>query len=571
MSNKTTLNEKIIDEENYNTEDLEQFKVLLEQENSESSVLSAMAPGNIIEGTVISISSDFVVIDVSLKSEGLVPISEFQSEEIEAGSKVEVFVEKIEGDDGQIVLSREKARIQRCWETIIQSCSEGSVVTGTVTRKVKGGLIVDIGIETFLPGSQVDHKRVKVDDLLGKTFSFEIIKINQERRNIVVSRRKMLDKERSSKRKKVLDALQENTLVQGVVKNITDFGVFLDLNGIDGLLHITDMTWKRIKHPSEMVKIGDLLEVLILSIDKEKGRVALGLKQKDGNPWSKIEEKYLPNTVVKGKVLNIVSYGAFVEIEDGIEGLIHASEISWTENKNPSEVFTVGEEVEAMVLEVHKEGKISLGLKQLQDNPWDSIEEAHPVGSAVKAKITHLTNYGAFAEVEPYNINALIHISDLSWTKKVSHPSEIVAENDIVDAVVLTVDKQNRKMTLGIKQLQDNPWDKIVESLSIGSVVSGKVVKTAAFGVFIMLDSGIEAFIHVNELSDQSFAKVEDVLSVGDNITAIVIGLDPVKKNISLSLKQYLEQQNSVSRDDIVMEEPKESDEPTEEGDNANK
>jgi len=518
--------------------------------------LSLLTAGQILKGRIVEISKDYVVVDVGLKSEGLVPVAEFtEPEELGLENEIEVYLDQAEGEDGQIVLSKEKARKFRQWEHIVNHCKEGSIVKGKVLRKVKGGLMVDIGMEAFLPGSQIDNKRIKnLDDFIGRSYEFKILKINIERKNIVVSRRELLEEERVSKKAELLEHIQEGALRKGIVKNITDFGVFLDLDGIDGLLHITDMTWKRIKHPSEMIHLGQELEVMILHIDRDKGRVALGLKQKEENPWEEIEKRYPPGTLVKGKIVNLVSYGAFIEVEAGIEGLIHVSEMSWTKNvTDPSEVVRIGDEVEAIVLSVQKdEGKISLGIKQTERNPWEDVEKKYPVGSSVVVEIRNLTNYGAFVELEA-GVDGLIHISDLSWIKKVSHPSEILKKGDKVEAVILSVDKESKKITLGVKQLSTNPWETIERSLPIGSLVHGTVTKTTAFGAFVELDNGIEALIHVTELSDQPFGKVEDVIQKGDRVTAKVIKLDPEHKKIALSIKEYLIEKNQMNRDDILV------------------
>jgi small subunit ribosomal protein S1 len=560
MSNNPqhTWNESnIVDDVQFQEKDAELFKNLLTQiESAPAEESSSMSPGSILKGRIVEITKDHVVVDVGLKSEGLVPIEEFSDpSQLYLDAEVEVLLDQAEDDNGQIVLSREKAERLRQWEYILEHCEEGSIVKGRVLRKVKGGLMVDIGMEAFLPGSQIDNKRIKnLDDYIGKTYEFKILKINIDRKNVVVSRRELLEAERISKKAEVLEHIQPGDIREGVVKNITDFGVFLDLDGIDGLLHITDMTWKRIKHPSEMVQLGQKLEVMILSVDKEKGRVALGLKQKGPNPWDQIEQKYPPGTRVHGKIVNLLPYGAFIEIEPGIEGLIHVSEMSWVKNiTDPSEVVKKGDEVEAIVLSVQKEeGKISLGIKQTEHNPWDDVEKKYPVGHNVKAEIRTLTNYGAFVELEP-GVEGLIHISDLSWIKKVSHPSEILRKGDIVDAIILSVDKESKKITLGVKQLSTNPWESIEKTMPVGSLVKGKVTKITAFGAFVELDSGIEGLIHVTELSDQAFGKVEDVVSKGDEVTAKVIKLDPEHKKIALSIKEYLIDQNQYNRDDIVV------------------
>lgn len=553
-----TWNESnIVDDVSFQEKDAELFKALLEGETpSTTEDLSALIPGTILKGRIVEITKDHVVVDVGLKSEGLVPIEEFSDpSQVVLDGIVEVLLDQAEDDNGQIVLSREKAERMRQWEYILEHCEEGSIVKGRVLRKVKGGLMVDIGMEAFLPGSQIDNKRIKnLDEYIGRTYEFKILKINIERKNVVVSRRELLEAERISKKAELLENIKESDVRDGIVKNITDFGVFLDLDGIDGLLHITDMTWKRIKHPSEMVQLGQKLEVMILSVDRDKGRVALGLKQKESNPWDQIEQKYPPGTRVKGKIVNLLPYGAFIEIEPGIEGLIHVSEMSWVKNiTDPSDVVKKGDEVEAIVLSVQKEeGKISLGLKQAEHNPWDDVEKKYPVGTNVKAEIRSLTNYGAFVELEP-GVEGLIHISDLSWIKKVSHPSEVLRKGDIVDACILSVDRDSKKITLGVKQLSNNPWESIEKTMPVGSLVKGKVTKITAFGAFVELDSGIEGLIHVTELSDQAFGKVEDVVSKGDDVTAKVIKLDPEHKKIALSIKEYLIDQNQTSHDDIVL------------------
>lgn len=560
MSNnpKHSWNESnIVDDVCFRQEDAEDFRALLTRSGGKAELDPAdITSGSILKGRIVEITKDHVVVDVGLKSEGLVPINEFSDpSQIVLDAEVEVLLDQAEDDNGQIVLSREKAERLRQWEYILEHCEEGSIVKGRVLRKVKGGLMVDIGMEAFLPGSQIDNKRIKnLDDYLDKTYEFKILKINIERKNVVVSRRELLEAERISKKAELLENIQVGDVREGIVKNITDFGVFLDLDGIDGLLHITDMTWKRIKHPSEMVHLSQKLEVMILSVDKDKGRVALGLKQKEANPWDQIEQKYPPGTRVKGKIVNLLPYGAFIEIEPGIEGLIHVSEMSWVKNiTDPSEVVNKGDEVEAVVLSVQKEdGKISLGIKQAEHNPWDDVEKKYPVGTNVKAEIRSLTNYGAFVELEP-GVEGLIHISDLSWIKKVSHPSEVLRKGDVVDAVILSVDRESKKITLGVKQLSRNPWESIEKIMPVGSLVKGKVSKITAFGAFVELDNGIEGLIHVTELSDQAFGKVEDVVSKGDDVTAKVIKLDPEHKKIALSIKEYLIDQNQVNRDDIVV------------------
>jgi small subunit ribosomal protein S1 len=547
---------KIVDDVGFDEHEEKFFREMIESPEAanENSKLF-FNPGKILLGRIVEITKDHVVVDVGLKSEGVVPINEFSDpSQLVLDAEVEVYLDQPEDDRGQIVLSRDKAEKQRQWEYILQHCKEGSIVRGKVIRKVKGGLMVDIGVEAFLPGSQVDNRRLKnLDEYLDKVYEFKIIKINTERKNIVVSRRELLEAERISKKAELLENIKEGDVRIGVVKNITDFGVFLDLNGIDGLLHITDMTWKRIRHPSEMVQLGQKLEVMILSVDKEKGRVALGLKQLGQNPWDEIEKKYPPGKRVQGRVTNLLPYGAFLEIEPGIEGLIHLSEMSWVKNiSDPSEVVAKGQELEAVVLSVQRgEGKISLGLKQLEHNPWDDIEKKYSIGTKVDAEVKSLTNYGAFVELEQ-GVEGLIHISDLSWIKKVAHPSEVLKKGEKVSAVVLTVDKDNKKITLGVKQLSENPWESIEKHMPEGTIVTGKISKITAFGAFVQLDNGIEGLVHISAISDQPFGKIEELISLGDVVTAKVLKIDPEQKKIALSLK-LKEQQ---SKDDIVVHGP---------------
>lgn len=552
----------LIEDVDYHEEDAKAFRKLLgtKEKGEGPGSFASLSSGYVLKGHIVELTKDFVVIDVGLKSEGLVPIGEFENaEELSLGNEIEVFLDQTEGEDGQIVLSRDKAKRLRLWENIVENCVEGSIVTGKVIRKVKGGLMVDIGIEAFLPGSQIDNKRIKnLDEYLDKTYDFKILKINTDRKNIVVSRRELLEEERMTKKAEKLENFREGEIRRGVVKNIVDFGAFLDVDGVDGLLHVTDMTWTRIKHPSDIVQLGDELEVVVLHIDKDKGRVALGMKQKDSNPWEEIEKRYPPGTRVKGKIVSLVPYGAFIEIEPGIEGLTHVSEMSWTKTINdPSELVKKGDEVEAIVLAVQKdEGKISLGMKQLEKNPWDEVEKKYPIGSSVHAEIRNLTNYGAFVELEP-GVDGLVHISDLSWIKKVSHPSEVFKKGDKVEAIVLSVDKENKKIALGVKQLSQNPWEHAKEMMPTEALVKGIVTKITAFGAFVELENGLEGLIHVTELSDQPFGKVEEIISKGQEVTAKVIKIDPENKKISLSIKEYLIDKNKENCDDILVGEKK--------------
>lgn len=548
---------KIVDDVAFQEKDAEMFRSLLNRGAEESSESAPIVPGAIVRGRIVEITDSVVVIDVGQKSEGVVAIQQFSNPtDVFLDAEVEVLFDQAEDEHGQIVLSREKAEHLRQWEHILNHCEEGSIIKGKVLRKVKGGLMVDIGkMEAFLPGSQIDNKRIKnLDDYIGQTYDFKILKINKDRKNIVVSRRELLEAERISKKAEVLEHIQPGDVREGVVKNITDFGVFLDLDGIDGLLHITDMAWTRIRHPSQMVQMGQRLEVVILSVDKEKGRVALGLKQKEPNPWEGIEEKYPIGSVHGGTVVNTAPYGVFVELEPGIEGLVHISEMSWTKHvTDPSEIVKKGQSVKVMVLAIQREeGKISLGIKQTEHNPWENAVENYPVGKVIEAEVSGVTNYGVFVHLEP-GIEGLIHSSDLTWLKKVPHPSECLKKGDMVKAMVLSVDKESKKINLGIKQLTENPWEAIQESLPPGSSVKGTVTRIAAFGVFVSLSGGVEGLIHVTELSDKPFSKVEDIVSVGDEITAKVIQVDPENKKIALSMKEVVIDKNQYNHDDIVV------------------
>lgn len=564
---------KYIDDSTYDEKDAEEFRSLLGDPSDSSKGNTTVAtPGTILKGTVVEIGKDHIVVDVGLKSEGIVPIEEFANpRELELNSEIEVFLDEAEDENGQIVLSREKAERLRQWEFIVSNCEEGSIVKGKVLRKVKGGLMVDIGMEAFLPGSQIDNKRIKnLDEYLGQTYEFKILKINIERKNVVVSRREILEAERISKKITLLETIKVGDMREGIAKNITDFGVFLDLDGIDGLLHITDMSWKKIRHPSEMVQLGDKLEVMILNVDKDNARVALGLKQKESNPWEGIEEKYPPGTRIKGKIVNLVTYGAFIEIERGIEGLIHVSEMSWTKKiKNPSEIVNIGDEIEAEVLSIQKDlGKISLGIKQIEHNPWDDIDQRYPLGEVFDVVVKSLTNFGAFVELEE-GIEGLIHISDLSWTKKYSHPSEMLNPGDKsevlkignqIKAVILSVDKGSKKITLGIKQLTPDPWETLKKTLAGGTKVAGKVTRHTAYGVVLELDNEIEGLIHVADIPKAMLIdkKMEEQFAIDSEITAIVKKVDSENKKVALSIKEGESEEDQENQDDIVIAAPKE-------------
>ncbi|MBI1869876.1 MAG: 30S ribosomal protein S1 [Chlamydiae bacterium] len=500
----------------------------------------------IVKGTVISIRGKDVLIDIGYKSEGTISLDEFRtSDRPKPGDVIEVYLEMKEDEDGIVVLSKQKADKVLGWERIIASCKEGQTVEGRVCKKVKGGLMVDIGMDAFLPASQIDVKPLRdisLDHYLGKVYTFKVIKINAERRNVILSRRELLEEQRKEGRTKLLEEIKVGDVRKGVIKNITDFGAFVDLTGIDGLLHITDMTWGRIGHPSEILSIGQSVQVIILDFDREKQRVSLGLKQLQPSPWEKSGEKYSIGTRVKGRVVNIVPYGVFVELEKGIEGLIHISELSWIKRINhPSEIMKLDDEVEAVVLEIDSANKkLSLGVKQTEMNPWNLIANKYPQGTKVKGVVRNLVTYGAFVEIEQ-GVDGLIHISDFSWTRKINRPSEILKKGDEVEAVVLSVDAENKKVALGVKQLQEDPWQRISEIYQPGQIVEGKITKITGFGAFLELEGGIEGLVHISQITSREFKKVENILKEGDLAKAIILRVEQNERRIALSMKDLEE------------------------------
>ncbi len=498
--------------------------------------------GSLLRGRVVGMAGDNVVLDLGLKSEGLVDKGEFDDpSEMAVGSTVEVLLESIEGEDGLIELSKRKADRIRGWERILESCKEGDVVEGRVLRQIKGGLLVDIGVPVFLPTSQIDVRRPHdLRDYLGKTIRAKVLKIDEQRRNIVISRRRLIEEERAEARDRLLTTLNEGDVVKGVVKNIADFGAFIDLGGIDGLLHITDMSWGRINHPSEVVSIDEEVEVKVLNINTESEKIALGLKQLQPSPWDDIEERFPVNHRVRGVVTNIVSYGAFVKLEDGIEGLVHISEMSWTKRINhPSEMLSVGEEIDVVVLDINKDKQeISLGIKQLEVNPWDIMGQKYPAGTIVEGKVRNLANYGAFIEIEP-GIDGLLHVSDISWTRKVSHPNEVFKKGDSVRCVVLEVDQDKQRVALGVKQLTEDPWKEAIPgAYKPGMVVQGKVTKITNFGVFVELEEDLEGLLHISELSDSKVENPQDVVKQGEELEVKILRVDTDERKIGLSLKR---------------------------------
>src|SRR5580704_679983 len=514
--------------------------IMLTMEEALKQSPARFAPGEIVKGTVIEVRPKEVLVDIGYKSEGVVSGNEFDDvKAVKIGDEVDVLIEKLEDKEGMVVLSKEKAEFKKNWDKILTICNEGGTITGKVKASVKGGLLVKIGVEAFLPASQIDIIPPKnLAQFIGNTYEFKVVKINQERQNIVLSRRELIEQQRNDKRVKLLTEMTPGDIRKGTVKNITDFGAFIDLNGIDGLLHITDMSWGRIGHPSEILKVGQDIDVVVLDINKEKERVSLGLKQKLANPWDTIEAKYPIGAKVKGKVVNLVPYGAFVELEPGVEGLVHVTELSWTKRiAKPSDVLKPDQEIEAVVLGINREEqKISLGVRQLEANPWDKAVEKYPAGTKVKGKIRNLTSYGAFIELEE-GLDGMIHVSDISWTRKINHPSEVFKKGDEVEAVVLEVDKANQRISVGVKQLSIDPWSSIDQFYKVGDLVTGNVTKLASFGAFIGLQHDIDGLVHISQVSEERTDKMKNVLKVGQEVTARVIKIDKTERRIGLSIK----------------------------------
>jgi small subunit ribosomal protein S1 len=510
--------------------------------------------GTITEGRVIDIQRDRVVVDIGYKSEGMIPVDQFSQEELETlavNDPVQVYIEQCEDSDGNLMLSKEKADKMKVWEDLEVAHNEETQVEGKVISRIKGGMIVDIGVKAFLPGSQIDLTPVRdLDGLVGKTYSFKIIKINHRRGNVVVSRRALLEETRDKRRQTTLSTLSEGQLIEGTVKNITDYGAFLDLGGIDGLLHITDISWGRVGHPSDMFSIGERVEVLVLKYDRETGRISLGVKQKSADPWTKVEEKYPARSRVKGKVVSLTDYGAFVELEPGVEGLVHVSEMSWThEVRHPSKVVSVGDEIEAQVLHVDQHSrKISLGMKQTAPNPWDIIEEKYPEGTQIEGKVKSVTDFGAFVGLDE-GVDGLIHISDMSWIKHIKHPSELFKKGQSVNAVILKIDKDKERLSLGYKQLIPDPWvSEIPQRYHVGENATGHVSKAADFGVFVELEGGVEGLIHVSEIGPEMQENLEEKFPIGQEIVAKIVKVDCEDRKIALSLWEHLKdkEQNEV-------------------------
>jgi small subunit ribosomal protein S1 len=513
------------------------------------------AEGEVVTGRIISIDKDHVLVDIGYKSEGQIRLNEFKDEEgninAEMGDSVEVMVEWWDDEEERVVLSKEKAANIKTWDAIKKSYDEDGTVEGVISNRVKGGFSVDIGVQAFLPGSQADLRPIRnLDELVGQTYEFKILKYNRKRSNIVLSRRAILEKEREEKRSTTLESIHEGKVVEGIVKNITDYGVFIDLGGVDGLLHITDISWGRVKHPSELFAVGDTITVKILSFDLEKERVSLGMKQLSTDPWSIASEKYAVGSKVTGVVVSLTDYGAFVELEEGIEGLIHVSEMSWTRKvRHPSKVVSVGEEVEAVVLDIKPESRrISLGMKQVVPNPWDVIAEKYPVGTTIEGKIKNITDFGLFIGIDE-GIDGLVHISDISWIKRIKHPSELFKKGDMVQAIVLDIEKDGERFSLGIKQLQDDPWKSVAERYKVGKEITGTITNLTDFGVFVELEEGIEGLVHVSEISKEKIKTPVGMFNIGDVITARVMNINSDERRIGLSIKrmEIEDEQNLLS------------------------
>lgn len=516
--------------------------------------LRELKPGNVVKGTIVQVNSDTVIVDVGGKSEGVIASSEFVDEngniEIKVGDEFDVLIESTENENGLISLSKEKADRQKVWSSL----EEGAVVEGRIAARIKGGLSVDIGVNAFLPGSQVDLRPVRnLDKLIGESFEFKIIKLNKRRGNIVLSRRILLEEERESLRGDTLKILEEGKVMEGVVKNLTDYGAFIDLGGIDGLLHITDMSWGRVSHPSDILAVGDKINVKVLKYDREKERVSLGLKQIAPDPWLDVVSKYPVGEKVTGKVVSLTDYGSFIELEEGVEGLIHVSEMSWTKRiKHPNKVLNIGDEVTSVVLAVDVENRrISLGLKQVEPNPWEVIGEKFPIGTIIEGQVKNITDFGIFVGVDE-GIDGLVHISDLSWTKRVKHPSELYKKGDVVKAVVLNIDRENERFSLGIKQLNADPWSEIPRRYAPGTIIHGKVTSVTDFGIFLEVEEGIEGLIHVSEISQEKVDSPKSCAQVGDDLEAVVLNVDTVDRKIALSIKQLAEQKEKAEVNEFL-------------------
>ena len=524
---ETVKLEDIVEEKEYTEDDFKKFAQIYE------STISKYSEGEIIKGKILSIDGKDVSVDIGFKSEGIVPADEFNNiNELKPGDEIEVLIDTLEDKDGQLILSRKKADFMRAWEKVVEMAETGETTTGRITRRIKGGMVVDLsGVEAFLPGSQIDVKPIRdFDALIGQEFEFKIVNVNHMRKNIVVSRRVLIEEEMKDQREKIISELEKGQVLEGSVKNITNFGVFIDLGGVDGLLHINDLSWGRIGHPSEIVSLDEKIKVMVLDYDEEKNRISLGYKQLQPHPWEHVEEKYPVGQKISGKVVNIADYGAFVELEKGIEGLIHISEMSWTQHiKHPTQLLKLGDIVEAVILNVEKdEHKISLGLKQMQPDPWANVEERYPVGSRHSGIVRNLTNFGAFVELEE-GVDGLVHISDLSWTRKIRHPSEVIKRNDEIEVEVLTIDQDNRRISLGYKQIFDNPWDTLQDRYQVAVIIKGKITRCIDKGVIVEIPEEVEGFVpvsHLKRMEKPGHKRTSDTYKVNEELELIVIEFD---------------------------------------------
>jgi small subunit ribosomal protein S1 len=544
-----TIND--LNESGYSESEYKQLAKLYE------STMGSFTAGEIVKGRVVHIGDSSVAVDIGFKSEGSIPLAEFPNiKELKIGDEVEVFLESVENKDGQLVLSRKRADFMRVWERIVRSFEKGEVLRGRCVRRTKGGIVVDLmGIDAFLPGSQIDVRPVRdFDAFIGREMDFRVVKVNHPSENVVVSHKILVEEELASQRKAILDSLEKGQILEGHVKAITDFGVFVDLGGVDGLVHITDLSWGRVNHPSEVVKLDQTVNVVVLDFDQEKKRISLGMKQLLPHPWENIELKYPVGTKVQGKVVSLTDYGAFVEIEKGIEGLIHISEMSWTQHiKHPSQVVSMGQIVEGIILSLDKEGKkISLGMKQLEPDPWTTLMQKYPIGSKHTGVVRNLTNFGVFVELEE-GVDGLVHISDLSWTKKIRHPGEVVKKGDKIDVVILSIDVEQRRISLGHKQIQDNPWDAFENAYKVGTDVEGKVVRIIEKGVIVELPLGVDGFVPLSQLSQTPIKNIAESFKIGDILNLKVIEFDKESKKIVLSALEYLRGKEQKLVDDYVM------------------
>ncbi len=545
---------RLFEENDYSEEDFTSMFKLYDE------TMKSIEQGNIVQGKVVMITNDTVIVDIGFKSEGAIPVSEFGDEQLEEGDVVEVYLDDFENQEGQLVLSKQKADFMKVWDKIKEAHDNNEIIEGKLVRRIKGGIVVDLmGVDAFLPGSQIDIRQVKnFDQYIGEMSQLKIIKLNKLRRNIVVSRRAVIEDERAKMREQVLKELEIDQIREGTVKNITDFGAFIDLGGVDGLLHITDMSWGRISHPSELVSIGDAIQVKVLNYEEGKTRISLGIKQLTPYPWDGVDEKYPVGAIVEGKVVSTTDYGAFVEIEHGIEGLVHISEMSWTQHvKHPSKIVTVGEVIPVKILNVDKKGeKISLGIKQLEPDPWETIDERHPVGSRVEGKVRNLTNFGAFVEIEE-GIDGLVHISDMSWTRRIKHPSEIMKKGDTVEVVILDIDKANRRISLGHKQIFDDPWATLEEKFAVGMITKGTIIRILDRGVVVELENHIEGFVPTFQLG-QDVKKPSDAFDVNEELPLKVIEFDKDQRKIVLSVRDYFKDRDRAEFEEFKdMHKPK--------------